>query len=318
LKIKEIGESIISNWPVKILSLAIAVLLFYFYRLNTTEEYFISVPLEIMLNNNFVAADTYPTDVRVSLRGSSESFFLINEKDITAYVDFTAKEKSGLYREPIKIKKRGNALYADPLEIKVVPAEIRLKIEEKFIKTVPVIPVIKGFLSENYEIISSSIIPDNVTIEGPVSIVEKITLIKTEDINIENKKENFILPIKLEKISDLVKIVEGGEVQFYGRIGKNLISKNIAPVGIEIRGKNNNMIYDIDFDTGSIKIEAERKIINFFNNENCSLYVDISGVDIPGTYNLPVFVSLSEAEGEVAVADFTPEAVTVHITIKGR
>jgi len=318
LKIKEIGESIINNWPVKILSVAIAVLLFYFYRLNTTEEYYISVPLEIILSDNFVAADAYPTDVRVSLRGSSGSFFSINEKDITAYVDFSTKEKSGYYREPIKIKKWGNALSADPLEIKVKPTEIRLKIEEKLVKNVPVIPVIKGSSSENFEVLGSSIIPDNVTIEGPQSIIEKISSIKTEDINIGNRRENFSISVKLEKINDLIKIVEENEVRFYGRIGKSLISKNIAPVEIEIRGKNNNMVYDIDFSTGSVKLEAERNIINFINIENCSLYVDLSDIDTPGIYNLPVVVSLSEVKGEVVVTGFTPETVTVNIAIRGR
>ena len=318
MKIKEIGESIINNWPVKILSLAIAVLLFYFYRLNTTEEYYINVPLEIILNDNFVVADTHPTDVRISLRGSSESFFLINEKDITAYVDFSAKEKSGLYREPIKIKKRGNALSADPLEIKVKPTEIRLRIEQKYVKKVPVIPVIKGLSSGNYEVVDSSIKPDIITIEGPQSIVEKITLIKTEDINIQNRKESFVIPVKLEKINDLAKIVEGNEVQFYGKVGKNFVSRNIGPIEIELKGKNNNMVYDIDFKTGSINLEAEKNIINFIDSENCYLYVDLSEFDTPGIYNLPVIVSISGIKGEVLVTGFTPETVTVNIVIKGR
>ena len=322
MKIKEIGENIINNWPVKILSVAIAVLLFYFYRLNTTEVYYLSIPLEVMINKNFIAAENYPTEVRVSLRGSSDTIFLINEREITAYVDFTSKEKSGDYREPIKIKKWGKALYTDPLEIKVEPTDVRLRIEEKFSKNVPVLPVIKGLSAENYEVISSSVIPDSVTIEGPLSIVEKISSIKTEDINIANRKESFIFPVQLEKISDLVKIAEGNEVQFYGRIEKSLISKTIAPIEIEVRGEKNNLAYNIDFGnsdhTGSIRLEAERRIINNFSSENCSLYIDLSDIDTPGTYNLPVIVSLSDAEEEVIITNFTPEAIKVHITKKGR
>ncbi len=318
LKIKEIGKTIIRNWPAKILSVALAVLLFYFYRLNTTEVHYIRIPLEVIINSNFIAAEAYPTDVRISLRGSSESIFLINEKDITAYVDFSTKEKSGNYREPIKIQKRGNALYADPLEIKVEPAEIHLKIEEKLVKNVPVVPIIKGFPAENYELISSSVTPDNITIEGPLSIVEKLTVVKTENISIENRKESFILPVKLEKASSLIKFVEQNEVQFRGRIEKNLILKNIAPVEIEIRGKNTDMFYDIEFNSGSIKLEAERSIIDFFNSENCSLYIDLSDINIPGTYNLPVIVSLPDIKGEVIIAGLAPETLKVNITRRGR
>ena len=318
LKIKVIGESIINNWPVKILSLAIAVLLFYFYRLTTTDVHYISVPLEIMVSDSFIIAETYPTDVRVSLRGSSENIFLINERDITAYVDFSAKEESGEYREPIRIRRRGNALYADPLEIRVRPTEIRLKIEEKLVKNVPVIPVIRGASARNYEVISSSIMPDNITIEGPLSIVERISLVRTEDINIENRRENFILSVRLERINDLVKFVESDEVQFSGRIERNLVSKNIDLFGIEIRGRKDDFIYELEFDPyeqrGSITLDAERGIIGFFNNENCFLYVDLSDLDTPGVYNQPVSASLFDIEGEVFVVDITPATIEVHIT----
>jgi YbbR domain-containing protein len=318
LKVKEIGETIIRNWPAKILSLAIAVLLFYFYKLNTTEEHYINVPLDVIINNNFVAAETYPTHVRISLRGSSESIFLINEKDITAHVDFSTRRESGDYREPIKIKKSGNALYADPLEVRVKPTEIRLRIEEKFTKNVPVVPVIKGFSGENYEIISSAIVPDNITIEGPINVVEKITLVRTEDINLENRKESFTFPVKLEKASEFIKFIESDEVQFYGKIERSRISKNIAPIEIEVREKNNNMLYDIEYNTGSIKLEAGRRIIDFFNVENCFLYVDVSGIDIEGTYNLPVIASVPETEGGASVIVITPETLKVNITKKER
>ena len=132
MKLKKIGEYIINNWPVKILSIALALLLFFFCRLNTTESHYIVIPLEVMLNNDLVVADPYPAEIRVTLRGKSENFFLINEKDITAYVDFSSKEKSGYYRGPVRIKKRGNALQADLLEVKVDPREVRLKVEKRF------------------------------------------------------------------------------------------------------------------------------------------------------------------------------------------
>ena len=96
LKIKKIGETIIRNWPSKVLSLALAVLLFYFYKINTTEIRYMSIPLDLVLNSGFIAAELHPSEVRVSLRGSSESISLINERDISAVSDFSSREKSGV------------------------------------------------------------------------------------------------------------------------------------------------------------------------------------------------------------------------------
>ncbi|MCL2294337.1 MAG: CdaR family protein [Spirochaetes bacterium] len=218
MKIREIGEAIINNWPAKILSIAAAVLLFYFYKLNTTEVHFMTVPLEVTLNRNFVAASIYPTEVRVSLRGSSETLSLIHERDIAAYVDFSARNIRGEFREPVRIRRSGNALYTDPLEIRVRPSDIRLNIEEKFVKNVPILPIVRGLPAENYEIISSTISSNNITVSGPLSVVERIASVRTEDINIENRRESFTTSVKLERVSEFITFLEGDEVQFFGRI----------------------------------------------------------------------------------------------------
>ena len=314
LKISKIGEIIIRNWPSKILSLALAILLFYFYKINTTEVRYMSIPLDIILNSGFIAAELHPTEVKVSLRGSSESISLINEKDITAYADFSSRENSGVFHEPVRIKKSGNALYADPLEIRQDPSEIYLKIEEKLVKNLEVTPVIKGFPAENYELVSYSVVPDNMSIEGPMSIVEKITVLKTERISIDGRKESFSLPVRIDLDEEFINFIEGNEVQFRGKIDKSLIMKNIAPLAIKIINNDISMMYELEFNSGSIKIEAERGIIDSLDRENCSLYIDMKDVNVPGVYNLPVYASILPVNGEVTVLGLAPETVRVFVT----
>ncbi len=313
MKIKKIGETIIRNWPSKVLSLALAVLLFYFYKINTTEIRYMSIPLDLVLNSGFIAAELHPSEVRVSLRGSSESISLINERDISAVSDFSSREKSGVYREPVKIKKSGNALYADPLEIRVDPAEIYLKIEEKLVKNLEIIPVIKGYPAENYELVSFTITPDNMSVEGPLTLMEKIEVLKTESISIDGRKESFSLPVRIDMNDKLIKFIEGNEIQFRGKIEKNLIVKNIAPVEIQIINSDNSMTYELEFHSGSIKIEAERGIIDILDRDNCSLYIDMKNVTAPGVYNLPVYASIAPIEGEVHIAGLAPETLRVYV-----
>ncbi|MDX9800695.1 MAG: CdaR family protein, partial [Spirochaetia bacterium] len=198
MKIKKASEILIRNWPAKIMSIALAVLLSYFYKINTTEIRYMNIPLDVVINSAFIAAELHPTEVRVSLRGSENSISLISEKDISAEADFSSWKKSGVYREPVRIKKSGNALYADPLEIRVEPGEIYLKIEEKIVKNLDVIPVINGFPAENHELVSYTVTPDNISAEGPASLMEKLTVLKTESINLDGRKESFTLPVMID------------------------------------------------------------------------------------------------------------------------
>ena len=53
---RQLLERIAHNWPVKVLSVALAVLLFLFYRISSLEERFFSVPLDLRINENLVPA----------------------------------------------------------------------------------------------------------------------------------------------------------------------------------------------------------------------------------------------------------------------
>ncbi len=314
MKPKKIGEIIIRNWPAKILSLALAVFLFYFYKINTTEVKYMSIPLEVNLSSGFIAAENHPSEVRVTLRGTSESISLISERDISAYADFTSEGRPGLYRQPVRIRKAGNALYADPLEIRVEPAEIFLRIEEKMGKVVVVEPVVKGFPAENYELVSYGITPETLSIEGPASVIEKINTLKTETISIDGRNESFNLPVKIELAEEKVVFHGGNEVQFRGRIEKSLIIKSIAPVEILMENSDSGMVYELEVHSGSLRVEAERTIIDFLDRENCSLYIDMQNVTSPGVYNLPVNARLPEMEGEIKITGIAPETVRVYVT----
>ncbi len=93
MKIRKAIDRFLNNWPAKVLSFALAVLLFYFFKINTTEERFLSIPLEVSIGSSFTASERYPTHVRISLRGSEENIFLVEEADLKAYADFPGIEE---------------------------------------------------------------------------------------------------------------------------------------------------------------------------------------------------------------------------------
>ena len=80
-------ERILDNWPAKIISLAVALVLFLFYRIVNLEERFFNVPLSIEVPENFTASGNYPRSVRITLRGGQEEIFHILEEDIRASAD---------------------------------------------------------------------------------------------------------------------------------------------------------------------------------------------------------------------------------------
>ncbi|MFW5812282.1 MAG: hypothetical protein ACOCWS_04785, partial [Alkalispirochaetaceae bacterium] len=91
-------KRLLRNWPAKVLSFVAALMLLVFHNITTLEERFISVPLELRLDESLVPASDYPRQVRVRLRGDSEEVFRVVEESITAYADLTEHESEGEYR----------------------------------------------------------------------------------------------------------------------------------------------------------------------------------------------------------------------------
>ncbi len=273
MKIKKALEHLLNNWPAKVLSFALAVLLSYFYKINITEERYLSIPLEVSMASSFTAGERYPTHVRITLRGSRENIFMVEADDLKASADFSLHRKKGLYREPVIIERSGNALYADPLEIRVEPMEIMLNIEKKLVRHIDVVPEIKGYPAENFELSDYSFKPEFLTVEGPSGIVEKIDVFKTEEISLAGRSENFILPVRINYKNDMVHFLTGKEIQFKGVIEKSLIMKTFAPVKILAKNLPKGFEASFNVQNGSLKVEAERSILENLSTDSFSLAV---------------------------------------------
>lgn len=311
MKIRKAVERLLNNWPAKVLSFALAVLLVYFYRINTTEERFLSIPLEVSMGSSFTSSERYPTHVRITLRGSEENIFLVEEADLKASADFSRHRRKGTFREPVVIERSGNALYADPLEIRVEPMEIVLNIEEKLVRNINVVADIKGYPAENYELADFSVNPEYLTVEGPARIIEKIKVFTTEEINLSGRTENFILPVMVNYENEMVDFLTGKEVQFKGEIEKSLIMKTFAPVEVTAVNLPDGFEAAFNVQNGSLKVEAERTILEDLAKEDFSLAVDLSEITETGIYTIAV---VPKGADGLKVISFVPETVRVYLS----
>ena len=84
---KKLLNKITEKWHIKVLSLAAALIISIFFRMNTLETRFFTVPLNIEASETLVPVNSMSSSVRVSLRGLSEGIQPILEEDIEVYID---------------------------------------------------------------------------------------------------------------------------------------------------------------------------------------------------------------------------------------
>jgi hypothetical protein len=307
---KGLAKRLLSNWPAKVLSLAAALLLFFFYRLNRLEDRYVSVPLSVSMNDEYVPSSQYPRSVRATLKGESSALSSIQEDDIHASLDLSGYRAEGQYRAPVQIERKGTALGVDPLEIRTDPSDVSITMEKRITRVVPVTPSFKGFLEPGYELLSFELSPSEVEISGPASSVNRAGDVQTDFIELAGRDSDFIVKVRIVKKDGLVSISGADSVEFRAVVQRSLAIRGFEDVPIVGEGLDPGLALASTLPLGSLRIRSSTTDITGFSPSAGILYVDLSGVRKAGNYQLKV---LSRTPDGFTIERFEPQSVQVEV-----
>jgi len=310
LKSREAMERIVRNWPAKILSLAAAFIIFMFHRVAMLEERYFSVPLNIVCDENYIPSGSYPKTVRISLRGRGENIFLIQEGDIEAFVDLTRYQNEGIFRVPVQIRKGGAALYVEPLEVQTEPIEVTIALERRLEKSVEVVPNIKGYPEAGYELVQYTVTPSVVDAVGPEGKLKNLTSVRTEEIDLKDRKEDFVIRIRLDKSDPLIDFPGGDIVEFRGMIREITMLKTFPISGLIYLDLHPDLSVSGGPVAGFLKVQGNQNTLQQLRDEDMRLTVDCSEIREAGVYTLSVKPDVPQG---VTVLSYEPDEVVVRI-----
>jgi hypothetical protein len=288
----------------------VAIFLFAFHSVNLLKTKTISSKLRIEGSGELVITNIVPESVSVKLRGDEDDIINISGEDIITYIDLSEYAVKGTYRAPVQIIKSGMALNIDTLEISVEPVDITLRLDKTEERYIKVFPNISGTTAAGYELVSETVTPDQVKVGGPVSLIEKVTSITTEPLDISGRYGDFSLLLVLVKPNPLFTVYGGSTVEYSAVIRETSIEKDFS--GIPISAVNMAESFDVKIipETGGAKIRGGRSLLENFIADSL-LTVDCSAIKDEGNFNLPVNVNAGES---FTVLSYEPETVSVEIT----
>ncbi len=311
LRLNKAIQKITENWPVKILSIAAAVLLFLFNQMTTLEERFFSVPLNIRISEQFIPAENFPKTVRVTLRGRSEEINLVLEDDVEVHADFSGYEQEGSYTVPIQVVKGGRLAHIDPLEMKVEPRKISLKIEKKLSKSVKVVPSLVGYPAKGYELTQFFLTPSSVEVEGLESTISDLETVETEPIDLTGRMEDFTVRLRLKKPDEFSRFPGGNTVEYFGIVQENTILKTIENIDLIALDLNENLEVEGLPEETLLAVQGAQLLLEKLNKEDFMLTIDCSGISEAGTYELPVNPDVPIG---VLVLKYSPDSVMIEVS----
>ncbi|MEN6499056.1 MAG: CdaR family protein [Rectinema sp.] len=280
-------SKLLENWPAKVLSLVIAIFIMFLYNLTRLDQRYITVPLNISEGRSYVPATEYPKTVRVIIRGDRDQIYRIRETDIVASLDLTRYGSEGVFRVPVKLERRGDAGNIDPLELRADPAEIPISFERLSAKRVAISPTFKGFLEPGYELNSYEIVPPEIVIEGPTSLIASTKDISTDVIELSGKTGDFSLTVPLVKPSSLINFIDVNTVRFTAKIQKQERRITLENVTIQVVNLDPSLTYSEALPMGKMTLLPHQGQ-ELTTATGARLVADCKDIIKPGQYSIPL------------------------------
>ena len=184
-----------NNIGLKVSAVLISGFLWFFVASRGQSEISLEAPLEFRdIPAELGIVTSSVKTVMLTIRGQERFMKTLNASNVRVFIDMSkAKEGEGIYRvnkEDVKL----------PFAISVTnvdPASIKVKLEERISRSVPVRVSIIG-TPEKGASVSTSVEPKSVVIEGLKSEVQRIRYLTTKDYDITDLKQSVTESLELE------------------------------------------------------------------------------------------------------------------------
>lgn len=223
-----IFELLVENFWTKIVSVLIAMILWFIVLGSRNEETTKEIPIDVITSADVVVGNEIPN--KVSFRLSGPKAFLrrlIDREDRPIQVNLSGA-KPGLvtYR-----------FFSDniviPLGVKVLtihPTEIILRLEKVKKKTVPVRVETVGLPPEGYEVVQAMAEPSEVSIRGSSRALEDLKEVKTSPVDVSDLNKSVETSANIE--------TERSDVKIDGDLQTVKVVLNVQPVSANFRIRN--------------------------------------------------------------------------------
>ena len=305
MKANQLFNKILDKWPVKVLCLIVAISLYLFHQASLTEKRSFVIPLQVIEDGSVIHTGDYTSTVTVSIRANTEQISSVHSNELQAYVNLNNIAKSGEYNLPVKINVSDEILAFDPFEIKVKPEYIKIKVEPKDLKYVPVEPSVVGEPAHGYEIKSITVNPRELEVTGPLSIVENTGRIYTEKVDVEGltKKQSFEVGYKT--LNKLLSVADEGKIEIVVSIEPADMERVIQNIEVNITGLNEKFFLENDIPGVTVTLEGTVPVLENYVPGKRFVSLDLQKITEPGeydvqlTYTVPSYLTLKETSADL-------------------
>ena len=271
----------------KIMALIIGIVVWIIASRWVYEPSTLVVPVELKLAEGMTVTGITPDKVTVTLEYPRESHDLIEEgkSEIKFIHDLTGNRTPG--RINFELQPDDLTRPARFRVVSVSPSRITAEIDRLVEKVLPVKVVYRGSPRRGYRLAGQRVIPPEVRVPGPETILEEMTEIETEPVNIMGREITFdtsavlsplsrFSPGKEQRVTVIVILRPELQQRSFEGVGVDFLKDLAASDDVQVLPREVNL-----------HLKGPTSVMEALTIEDLRVYIDIVGLK-PGTWELPL------------------------------
>lgn len=310
MNIKPFLEKLTENWPAKAICLVAACFLCIFNQYSSLEQRSVPVSLEVIQDGEMICTTHIPSSVSVTIKTTSENIGQVSPEGIVAKLDLSYFVEEGNFDAPVFVELPANLKVLDPLQVTVIPENIRVRLERNIAKSVKVVPKFVGDPSYGYEVKSISSEPPYVEIYGPRSLVESLEFLPTEEIVVDEKISTFSEARKIVNLDRLLRIIGESEVSVTAEIDYQQGLKSFEHFPVSLSHVAGNLKVDSSYYV-DFSISGSQLNLDEYEPQAYTISANLEAVTLAGDYDVPLTVLLPQ---HFKLENISSETVKIHVS----
>ena len=298
-------------WPfrhigLKLLSVAIAVLLWMVIAGEQTVERGLRVPLELQFPPGLELLGDVPTTADVRVRGASGTLSRLSPGDIVAVLDLrSARAGERLFHLPPEQVRAPFGVQV----VQVTPPTVAVAFETTASRNVPIKPAIEGKPAAGYMIGKSSVDPPTVDVLGPESVVRRVGEALTEPVSVAGASSTVQETVTVGTLDPAVRLKTQRTAKVTVQIVPAPLEQTIRDRPVHLRNLASNLTATVVPSEVDVTLRGSREALARIQPDDATAFVDLAGLGA-GEYTLTVH---AESSRDAGVTRIDPAALAVRI-----
>ncbi len=241
----------LKEWALKVLSLCLAVFLWYFVVGEDQVDINISVPIEALnLPADLVISNQYKKDIEASIRGPRSIIQELRNQNITRPVDLSKAVPGTMV-----VKNESDSIpFPNGITVlRLQPANTTLLIDKLIQKDLPIHPVIEGEPMAGYTLTGVKLNPETLMVSGPKNILDAHLALKTYVINLDGLSHSTTLQVQLNLTPEMLNLIGETIVSVEITVAERMLKKTVRGIPVNVRDADG----PVKTVPGTVAVEAE-------------------------------------------------------------